>query len=448
MIYPDGYLTKQLDVSLETKSNNVITSQLAFADFLMNGNNGDLSAYAAIQMYSDSMPFYNAVDIRARHYSQIPIRLFDKSTNEFIDKHPVLDLLNNPNADISGLEFSYSYVSFFDITGNNYLLATGRVNRPPLELISIPPQNITFGTSTKFSLLNVPDWIQMTATSTGISDMFFAEEVKEGAQTSIRFYNSTRDRELWHMRLFNPKRHSGNFLGMSKAKPIFLEIQQYLSGNNNNWSILKRGSRMSVAWVNNRGEELTETQWERLQEQANKYKGDVNAGGTPILDGMDIKDIQAKNTDMQFKELQEAMLSRISIVYGIPLAMLLDKSMTLNNLETSGLLLYDNAVMPLAVYMYDELTRFLLPRYKNTENLTFKFSESDIPVLRPRVLENAKRQKELNVNTMNEIRTAIGDKPLDEGGDTVFISSTLVPAGVDLMEEEKPTDSLASDKDK
>jgi HK97 family phage portal protein len=447
MIYPDGYLSKQHDVTLEKKSNNIITSQLAFADFLMNGNNGDLSAFAAIQMYSDSMPFYNAVDMRARHYSQIPIRLFDKVKDEFIDNHPVLDLLKNPNADISGLEFSYSYVSFFDITGNNFILATGRVDRPPLELINIPPQNITFGTSTKFSILNVPDWIQMTATSSGISDMFFAEEVREGNQTSIRFYNVGRDRELWHMRLFNPKRNSGNFWGMSRAKPIFLEIQQYLSGNNNNWSILKRGSRMSVAWVNNRGEELTEVQWNRLQEQADKYKGDTNAGGTPILDGMDIKDIQSKNTDMQFKELQEAMLSRISVVYGIPLAMLLDKSMTLNNLETSGLLLYDNAVMPLAVYLYDELTRFLLPRYKDTENLIFKFSESDVPVLRPRVLENAKRQRELNVNTINEIRTAIGDQPLDEGGDVVFISATLVPAGVDLGEDDEPTDSLLDDEE-
>ena len=441
MIYPENYLSK----TLEKKSSNIVMSQLAFADFLMNGNNGDLSAFAAIQMYSDSMPLYNAIDMRARHYSQIPIRVFDTAADEFLEGHPVLDLLQNPNADISGLEFAYAYVSFYDITGNVFLLATGRVENPPLELVNIPPQNITFGTSTKFSILNVPDWIQMTATSSGISDMFFAEEVREGNQTSIRYYNTSRDRELWHMRLFNPKRNAGNFWGMSKAKPIFLEIQQYLSGNNNNWSILKRGSRMSVAWVNNRGEELTETQWQRLQEEADKYKGDMNAGGTPILDGMDIKDIQSKNTDMQFKELQEAMLSRISVIYGIPLAMLLDKSMTLNNLETSGLLLYDNAVMPLTVYLYDELTRFLLPRYKDTENLILKFAESDIPVLRPRVLENAKRQGELNVNTINEIRTAIGDKPLDEGGDTVFISSTLVPAGVDLMDNDEPTDSLVGD---
>ena len=194
-------------------------------------------------------------------------------------------------------------------------------------------------------------------------------------------------------------------------------------------------------------QELSEVQWDRLHEEADKYRGASNAGGTPILDGMEVDIIQATNTEMQFKELQEAALSRISIIYGIPLAMLLDKVMTFNNLETSGLMLYDNAVMPHTLYMYDELTRFLLPRYKDFEDLKFVFSESDIPVLRPRVLENAKRQNELNVNTINEIRTEIGDKRLDDGGDTVFISSTLIPAGMDLLEEDEPTDTLASDEE-
>ena len=431
--------------AIEKKSNNIVMSQLAFADFLTTGGNGDLSAFVAIQMYTDAMPFYNAVDMRARHYSQIPIRVQDKSSKEFIEKHPVLDLLANPNADVSGLEFSYACASYFDITGNNFLLATGRVENPPLELIVAPPQNISFGPSSKFGLLNVPNWIQMTSSSNGLTEMFFPEEIREGDQTVIRFYNRLRDKEIWHTRLFNPKRNAGLFWGMSKAKPIFLEIQQYLSGNNNNWSILKRGSRMSIAWINNRGTELTETQWERVQEQADKYRGDTNAGGTPILDGMDVKDIQSKNTDMQFKELQEAMLSGVSIIYGIPLALLLDKSMTQNNLETGQLMLYDNAVLPLATYKYDELTRFLLPRYKGSENLKFAFSEFDIPSLRPRMLDNAKKQKELNVNTTDEIRILIGDEPGVEGGDKIMVSSTLVPLGVDLFEEDEPTDALVGD---
>lgn len=434
-------------INLEQKSHgNIIMSGsgLSFADALANGNHGDLSAFAAIQMYRDAMPFFNAVDMRARHYSQIPIRVLDESKKEFVE-HPVLSLLKNPNSDIAGLEFSYSCASFFDVTGNNFILATGRVDKPPLELIMIPPQGVTFGSGQKFGRLNVPDWIQIGGNQS--SEQYFAEEIREGAQSVIRYYNRNKDGELWHMRQFNPRRNHGNFWGMSRAKPIFLEIQQYLSGNNNNWSILKNGTRLSIAWVNNRGEELTDVQWERLQEQAEKYRGDTNSGGTPILDGMDVKDIQPRNTDMQFRELQEAMLSRISIVYGIPLAMLLDRVMTMSNLETGQLQLYDNAVLPLTTYKYDELSRFLLPRYPDSDGLKFAFSELDIPSLRPRMLENAKRKGELNVNTINEIRADIGDERLAEGGDSVFISSTLIPAGLDITDDDEPTDSLSDDDD-
>lgn len=441
MLYPENY-------GLE-KKNYIAPASIntSFADFLLTGGNSDLSMIAIIQMYMDAMPFFNAIEMRAKHYSQIPMRVFDKIKKDFVDGHPSLELLNNPNADVSGLEFAIEMSSFLDITGNAFVVATGPVEKAPHELVNIPPQNITFGTGTRFGVMHVPDWIQVTTSTNGLSEMFFAEEVREGDQSVVRFYNKLRTAELWHIRLFNPKRNSGNFWGMSKARPIFLEIQQYLAGNNNNWSMLKRGTRLSVAWVNNRGVELTDTQWNRLQSEANKYKGDTNAGGTPILDGMDIKDIQSKNTDMQFKELQESMLVRISIIYGIPLAMLTVGAMTLNNLEVSGLMLYDNATLPHTNYLYEELTRFLLPRYDNSENFKYSFSEFDIPSLRPRLLDNATKQKALNVNTINEIRTIIGDDDATEGGDIVYITSSLVPAGTDFLEDPEPTDSLASDND-
>lgn len=433
-----GLFSRKSQPKLERKSHN-LTASTSFVDYLNGGGNGDLSMYAAVQMYTDAMPFFNAVDVRATHYSQIPIRIKNKTTNEFEQNHPVLDLLSNPNSDISGLEFAIQYSSFFDITGNCFLLATGRIENPPLELMTVQPQNVTFGTGTKFGVLHIPDWIQVTTPSNGLVMMFFAEEVREGDQTVIRFYNHARNQELWHMRQFNPKRNSGNFWGMSRAKPLFLEIQQYLAGNNNNWSMLKRGTRMSLAWVNNRGEELTELQWSRLEEQADKYRGDKNAGATPILDGMDVKDIQSKNTDMQFQQLQEAMVARISMTYKIPLAMVTDGAMTRNNLEVSGLMIYDNSTLPHANYLHDELTRFLLPRYKNAENLVLSFSEFDIPALRPRLLENATKQKALNVNTVDEIRNSIGDEPIGEagGGEIVYMNSSLIPVGTDFDEPEE-----------
>lgn len=427
---------KMIEVPTEVKS--AVFPTTSFVDFLNNGQNNDLADFTAIQLYMDAMPFFNAVDMRARNFAAIPIRVWDKSKNEFLDDHPVLDLLENPNADTTQLEFLYQYASYFDITGDSFLFAGGRVTAPALELATIPPQRTTFGFGNQFGILHVPDTITVTTVGQGAS-VFEANDV----DGMIRFYER-EDRELWHTRQFNPLRSASNFRGMSRAKPVFLEIQQYLSGNNTNWSMLKRGTRLSMAWVNNRGEALTETQWDRMQEEAEKYKGDMNAGGTPILDGMDVKIIQQTNRDMEFKDLQEAMLSRISTVYGIPLALLLDKAMTLNNLETSMLQLFDNAVIPLTNYLYAELTGFLLKRYPDSENLEFRFNEGDITALRVRIIESAERQNKLGVNTINEIRTLIGDEALADGGDVVLVPANLIPVADDAFTAdnlEKPTAS-------
>lgn len=428
--------------SIETPSESKSVPNIpytSFAEYLINGGNKDLANIVAINMYMEAMPLFTAVDMRARNFAQIPLRVWDTKKKEFVDDHPVLALMSQPNADVTGSEFLYQYASYFDITGDSFLFAGGRVENPPLEVATVPPFNITFGGSVKFGILHVPDSIMVTTQGTGTFN-FESEEV----DGTIRFYDDMNMRELWHSRQFNPLRSGSNFWGMSRAKPAFLEVQQYLSGNTTNLSMLKRGTRISMAWVNNRGEELTENQWSRMQEEAKKYAGDMNTGGTPILDGMDVKAISQTNRDMEFQKLQESMLARIASIYGIPLPLLLDKSMTLNNLETAMLQLFDNAVIPLTKYLYDDLTRFVLKRYPDSENLEFRFNEGDITALRVRIIENAKRQNEINVNTIDEIRTLIGDEELASGGDVILKPANLIPIGSDDFTEDNLTKPTAN----
>jgi len=439
-------LMKRFTSGIETKSTQLNqffpNSGASFPEFLLRGGNADLSAFAAIELYSDVMPLFNAISMRSDGFSGIQPRLWDKKKMQFVDGE-VLELIKTPNADISQCEFLEQNSSFYDITGDNFLLATGRVENPPIELAVVPPQSVEFGsTSNKFGILHVPDKININ-TAHGQRVVFRAiEDPKLG----LRFINDERDKELWHMRTFNPVRSSSRFRGLSKAKPIWRELQQYASGNTNNLSILKRGTRLSMAWVNNRGEELTETQWGRLQEEAQKYAGDINAGGTPILDGMDVKPIQATNRDMEFKDLQEAMFSRISTIYRIPLSLLLPKSMTLNNLQTAMLHLFDGAILPLTTRIYSEFTRFLLPRYKGMENIEFRFNENDIEALRLRMIETAKTQAVAQVNTTNEIRTILGYEALENNGDTVLVDSNKVPLGSDAFTGDNLTAPGSSSK--
>lgn len=398
----------------------------SFVDYLYDQGLGDLAAYLTISMYKKVMPLFNAISLRAETLSQIPIRVRDKKTGKFIEDHDALALLEKPNADVSQMEFMEQLASFYDITGEAFIFATGRLEKPPLEIATIGPQLTNFcGNGNKFGVLNVPDYIRVDRVNTGQMS-FESQDVRD---YGLRYVDAVNNNELWHIRSFNPTRTGTRFRGMSPVQPILLELQQYMEGNVNNLANLQRGTRISMAWVNNRGEELTETQWARLQEEAQKYKGARNAGGTPVLDGMDVKSIQQTNKDLEFEKLMQVMFSRISNVYRIPLALLLPDTMTLNNLETATLQLLDNAALPLANRIYGELTRFLMPRFKGSENLEFAYNENDIPALRQRIIQSAKTQGEVNVNTVDELRTILGDEPLPIGGNEVFRPAGMIPIG-------------------
>ncbi len=421
MFFPDSTETKHIGEELETKSFGA--RGVSFPQYLYGQGLDELAAAAAIALYKQAMPLFNAVDIRATALSMIPIRLFDKSKKEFVESHPVLDLLAQPNLDVSQIEFMYAISSFYDITGENFIVATGRTSAPPLELISVSPAFVGFGEhDDRFGLLNIPRSIKVQS-AFGAEKSYLAED----DQRRLRFINRAGDQEIYHMKAFNPLKSAGNYHGLSKAEPLWLELQQYIAGNTTNLSMLKRGTRLSMAWINTSEKELTAVQWERMQQEAQKYSGDRNAGGTPVLDGMDVKAIQQTNRDMEFGKLQDAMLSRTSNTFDVPLALLLDGSMTMNNLETAILHLYDMAVLPQAIRIYDELSRFLLPRYKGTENMELRFNENEIPAIRARLIETARQQKDIGVNTTNEIRKLIGDESIEGEGDVVLVPSQLIP---------------------
>lgn len=425
----------------ETITKSVSGPVIDFATFLFNNGHFDLGAHVAMLLYANTMPLFNAIDQRATAFSHVPPRLWDKKTKNFVDDHPVLDLLSKPNADLTRQEFLYEYASYFDITGNAFLLATGDPNRPPGELMTIVPSNVTFGFGSKFGFLKVPDTMRFTSANSG-SELFKAEV--DIRNDSIRFINTMGNGEAWHTRQFNPLRSTSNFFGLSKGQPLWLEIQQFLSGNKTNLSMLKRGTRLSMVWTYKGEEPLTAQQLARLEEQAQKYMGDDNTGGTPVLDQIEATPVQQSNRDMEFNDMQNTMEQRINKIYGIPLAKITASAMTLNNLETSQLQFFDDAALPLTSYLYAELTNFLLPRYPDTENLEFKFNEHDIPALKIRIIANAKEQHSIGVNTIDETRTLLGYEGLASGGDVILQPANLIPVGTDAFTQDELTTPTAT----
>ena len=142
---------------------------ISFIDFLQNGGNFDLAVHGAIEMYKKTTPLFNAVDIRGRNFSQIPTHVFDKKANDWVLGHPILDLLGHPNADQTTLEFMQGLANYFDITGNAFLMLTGRLTREPLEIFNVRPQDIQFGTERSNIFPTLPKEIKISTSDGDIS---------------------------------------------------------------------------------------------------------------------------------------------------------------------------------------------------------------------------------------------------------------------------------------
>lgn len=374
----------------------------------------------SLNFYSTVSPFSHCIDKISTAVSEINL----KAMNEEVVDIDLQKLLDNPNPTQTQSDFMRSVSSFLSITGNAFINITGDIKGEPDEMWVIPPQYITIGVQTQTNVYGYPNMYQMTFDNGSIIE-FKATEVyqKQTKTTVIRYYND-RYGELWHIKSFNPRTFSSDIFGMSKALPLMLELEQYYSGNLNNKSVLLNGMRSGLAMVNNSQEPWDEGQYESLKEAVENFSGALNAGKVPLLDGVDIKELKNSNKDMQFQELQEFHLERIYNAYNVPLALITSSVMTQNNLVTSQLQFYDNAVLPLLNNIIKDLDRMLLYRYDARLNISY--CKAEIPALESRTLENAQALSDLNVVTKNEMRSLLGFKPLTSGGDDIRESATNV----------------------
>lgn len=396
----------------------------SFADYLGAGSNGDLRALEACRLYRQCTPFFQSVSMRAEAFSSLPIRVYDKKTKTFLERHPILDLLNKPNPQDSRTSFLKAYSSFYDITGECFFMVTGDKGREPLEIYVAKPQQVTIQASNAPFNLGAAGvyWWQ----STYFAEQYYLDTSNE-LGGSYRYWNREGSREFAQVKDFNPMASVNCLRGLPKAAPLWLQIQQFILADTNNKSVLSRGARPSVAWVSKLDEPLTDEQYQRWKEQVNSYEGAINAGRQVLVDNVEPKIISTTNKDMEFANNRKVVRDDIFSAYGIPLSAISSESMTMDNLKVSGLLFYENAVLPMADNLLDELTRVLMPRYKASEDLCLAYNPIDIPALKARSIGEASELRKVEILTDNELRSRVGYEALPEGGDVVYKPSGVAP---------------------
>lgn len=409
-----------LPVQLEKKSHG-----MNIFDFLNDNGFGQVSAWQALRYYEQIAPVGTAVDIVTDEIPALQLSVFDKSDKSYSEDEDIIKFLERPNAGTSGQEFFKNYPTYYEVTGEVFMMATGNPNRPPLELFVFPPQFVS----------DTPGKDGFTESYTVNNDTIGMTFTRKEVGRQMRYFDESGERELWHVKDFNPNASSTNNRGSSRLNAIFYEIEQHFEASRHNLSLLQKGGRVTGALVTE--QVLDDDTFKRLQEQLDRfYAGSSNAGRMFLGEGgLKFQEMGTSNRDMDFRNLKRDDIVAIFNRLKVPLALMTPEQMTLANLETAKLNLYDNAVLPLCRRLLEELTLFIGPRFKMSKTETLSVDPESIPALQARQNAELKQISDLNVLTINEVRAKIGYEEVD-GGDSVLAPATLIPIAQDVFTDD------------
>lgn len=433
-------LTKLLDniQKKQTIDNGVFSSKILGYGFSQNISWNWLTPYVAWRYYNNVSPVADACNIIAQEFANIPIAIQNKKTKEFI-KEPdssipasnVLKLFNNPSTNISGSELQKQIALSFVVTGNNYLVVNARDKvSEPLELFYIKPQSVTISRS--------GDLTHMYTTEEDFSVNF------NNTLTDPRLYDKSGSFEITHIRNFNSDFGVNQPYGRSPLNAIFYEIEQHLNGNIHNNSLLKNGARPSGVITSDPESTFNlfdDDNYEKIKSEIrNYYQGSGNVGNVLILDGAkEFKELSINNKDMDFKELKNQVSQQIYANLNIPKPLVDSNTMTYSNFKEALFMLYYLNIIPISNLIFEKLTNFLMPRYKDGDKYEITFDVRDIPALQVVQDEQLERLYKLGILNLNEARELADYQEIGEDGDTFFIQNSLVPINVakDTTQESK-----------
>lgn len=434
---PSTWGKKQF-VPRETKSSTkVLGLSEELGSFLAFGAVGTaVTPTSAMNLYNQSSAVSIPINFIAEAFAAINPVL--KEGTEIITDHPILELLQTPSPFYTQDLFFENLAKNYLITGEAEIIAIGNINRPPIELQPINPKNVTINegqgglaTSIIVSGETLTGAYKLDRRGRGVR--YVRGNLSEVKQ--IRNY-STRDNSL--------------IRGQSPLVSASAEVRQNIEGNNHNVSLLTNGGRVSLVF--HFDEDLNDDDFQatklRVDEQ---YSGTQNAGKIGVTAGgkLDIKEIGVNNRDMDFAMLQSMAKQAVALQYKVPLPLITVDATSFNNYKEAKSALYDDAVLPLASRIFGGMTDFLMPRYGlDPAKVRITYDIDQVTALASRRSEELKLRKELNIESVNEMRALIGREPV-EGGDNILAPATMIPIGTDLFTDDNvPGRGIARDDDK
>ena len=393
------------------------------------------TAHQAMRMYRRTSAVSIPVNMIAEPFSELACILENMETGEQERSAPILDLLRRPHESFSRQLFFEALGKYYLIAGEAGVVGLGTPGRPPVGLVPMNPANFD---TTQDSTTGMPALYRVEgATLNGI--------YKPQNQGGIRRFMNSNLRELKVFRNFSTRDNS-ILRGQSPLVSAARDVRQQIQGDDYNISLLEKGGRTTLMFQFTNSLD-PETFQERKAEIMSQFTGPQQAGKPIVTHGgqLDVKDASGTPRDMEFSDLRKSTAERIMATYKVPLVLASTDGATFSNMDAAVLMLWNDAVIPLANRIFGELGEWLLPRFDMDPSiwrLTGDFDKVD--TLKTNRVAQLQARVDLGLETINELRDGIPGREDVEGGDELLVSGALSTLE-QLTAEEELDESLIGD---
>ncbi len=313
--------------------------------------------YAALagEGFQKNPVVYRCVRLIAEAAASVPWLLRDGDKER--DRHPLLDLLDRPNARQSGPALMEALYGYLLVCGNAYVEAAG-VGGEVRELHALRPD--------RMKVIPGPDgWPEAYEYTV--------------AGRSVRFDQAANPPAILHLTLFHPlDDHYG--MGALEAAGTSLDLHNASAGWNK--ALLDNAARPSGALVYEGEGPLALDQLERLRKELEEnYQGAANAGRPLLLEGgLSWQAMGISPKDMDFIEARREAARDVALAFGVPPMLLgIPGDNTYANYAEANRALWRLTVLPLVNRTARALAHWLKPAFG--EGLALSFDADAIDAL-------------------------------------------------------------------
>jgi HK97 family phage portal protein len=363
-------------------------------------------AYAK-EGYRGNDTAFKCISYIARNGSAIPPVLYtDHTKQKKIEKHPLLDKLDKPNSEQSGVAYREAALAYKLLSGNSYQYAIrkGKIGAPD-ELWVLRPDLVSI----------------MPSKTRGIVGYEY-----EYFETPIPPEN------IGHTKYWNP---DNDLYGLSPIEVGAVLIDQQKAAKLWNLALLQNSARPPGAWTVPTA--LSKNDRERLEGRLKeKLQGYRNAGTPPVLDaGLKWESMGLPPAQLDYLTGMQYNAAMIANLFNIPPQIIGDNSATTyNNMQQAKAASYTEAIFPELDDLYAMWNVWLVPMYPDLSGAYLYYDKESVEVVQQMIQEQKDAQIQRATDlwnsgqcTLNEARVLSG-LPEVEYGDLYKFGDVLVPA--------------------